>query len=160
MNTTIEKSPEVSEDADTKTPEVIDIEIKEQAPKKDVKNDMPCCEKESNWFSWVSVHFLQHIFKIGSKRTLTQEDLGGFNPRDDPHKLYDRFEENYILQEQFPKEKRSLFGPILKATGVCEWVLAILAAIIQFAFTFIPTLVMQQLVSDLQNPEDGEHLRI
>ncbi len=113
-------------------------------------------------------NFLNSIVKTGYKRALKQKDLGGFNPKDDPELLYNTFDSRYKLQEDLPREKRSLFGPILKATGVWRWyglsllnpylrrVLAIICSLLVYSTAFVPTLVMEALVSDLQsnNPED------
>lgn len=68
-----------------------------------------------------SLSFMSKMVYVGAKRPLTSKDLGQSFPGNDPKMLYDKFNVHYKKQNSKPKEKRSFFGPLCKATGFSNW---------------------------------------
>ncbi|KAK8811416.1 hypothetical protein WA158_003150 [Blastocystis sp. Blastoise] len=134
----------------------IDITIQEE--KKEEKKTGYCYEEQTNCLTWPMVSFLTKMIVKGWKKPLQGEDLGEPSMRDDPSVLFERFEEHYVHESEKPKEKRGIFGSIVKATGFGRWFWSLFGFVITIFLTFVPTLILQQLVSDLEYEGEGVYL--
>ncbi|KAK8803750.1 hypothetical protein WA158_001444 [Blastocystis sp. Blastoise] len=136
----------------------IDIDIHDTTKdEKPVKNEVNY-ESKSNWFTWPMVLFLDKMIYGGMKKSLTAEDLGAPSKTDDPALLYNKFESYYKLEDSKPADKRSLFGSVVKATGIWNWIWPFVAFIIGIIIGFVPTLILKELVTDLEYTGEEEYL--
>ena len=97
-----------------------------------------------------SVSFIDKIFKIGKKRPLVEADLGKSSKAVKPDILYDDFAKEWNKECKKPITKRSFFKAIIRATGKCHWAIAIILNILTCFLTFVPTLILNILVRDLE----------
>ena len=120
-----------------------------------------CYEDHSNFFSWMTycvlnrlslfrVSFINKLFKIGRKRPLVEADLGKSSKAVKPGVLYNDFAKEWNKEREKPVAKRSFFSAIIRATGKCHWAIAIILNILTCFLTFVPTLILNILVRDLQ----------
>lgn len=95
--------------------------------------------------------FINKIFQIGSKRPLEQADLGTSTPNLKSKVLYDLFEREWSKECAKPDiSKRSFFKATIRATGVWRWVLAIFLNIVGVVLSFVPTIILNMLVQDIE----------
>ena len=97
-----------------------------------------------------SVSFINKVFKISKKRALVEADLGKSSDAVKPNNLYHKFMKGWEKELQKPAKKRSLLRAIIGATGKCHWIFAIFLTIVTVILSFIPTLILNILVSDLE----------
>lgn len=120
-----------------------------------------CYEDHSNFFSWMTycvlnrlslfrVSFINKLFKIGRKRPLVEADLGKSSKAVKPGVLYNDFAKEWNKEREKPVAKRSFFSAIIRATGKCHWAIAIILNILTCFLTFVPTLILNILVRDLE----------
>lgn len=103
-----------------------------------------------NWFSLLRVSFINKLFKIGRKRPLVEADLGKSSKAVKPGILYNDFAKEWNKECEKPVAKRSFFSAIIRATGKCHWAIAIILNILTCFLTFVPTLILNILVRDLE----------
>lgn len=94
--------------------------------------------------------FIDEVFKIGKKKPLTIEDLGKNPDYIKPSLLYERFMTIWEKENTDTKGHRSFTSSILRATGLCNWVKIIILNIISALLSFIPSIILKTLVSDLE----------
>ncbi|KAK8793382.1 hypothetical protein WA158_004741 [Blastocystis sp. Blastoise] len=117
-----------------------------------------CFEERSNWFTWPMTFFMSKIIRKGYKRSLNEKDLGQPSHLDKPDILYERFTKYYEKETTKSKEKRSLFIPIFKATGASKWFYSVFFFIITIGLAYIPTLILKELVTDLETTNEDSYL--
>lgn len=94
--------------------------------------------------------FIDEVFKIGKKRPLTMKDLGKNPDYVRPDLLYSRFMSIWEKEKTDAKGHKSFTRSILRATGLCNWVIIIILNTISVILSFIPSLILKILVSDLE----------
>ena len=97
-----------------------------------------------------SVSFIDKVFKISKKRPLVEADLGKSSAAVKPKTLYQKFMVGWNKELEKPADKRSLLKALVGATGKCQWIFAIFLTIVTVVLTFIPTLILNILVRDLE----------
>ncbi|KAK8805917.1 hypothetical protein WA158_002573 [Blastocystis sp. Blastoise] len=121
----------------------------QNTPPPDLKN-LKCFESRSNCFTKPMFGFLSRLVYRNKNLSLTAEDLGGYYPADEPKHLYDKFMFYYEKEMKKSKEKRSLFVAVTKATNLWKWFVVMISSIINILLGFVPTMILQQLVRDLE----------
>ena len=96
------------------------------------------------------VSFINKIFKIAKKRPLVEADLGKSSKSVKPGVLYSIFEKEWEKEYEKPIKNRSFFKAIIRATGKAQWFCAVFLNIVAIVLTFVPTLVLNILVRDLE----------
>lgn len=96
------------------------------------------------------VSFIDEVFKIGKKRPLTLKDLGKNPEYIKPSHLYSKFMSTWEKRNTDAKGHKSFTTSILRATGLCNWAAIIILNAISAILSFIPSLILKILVSDLE----------
>lgn len=96
------------------------------------------------------VSFIDEVFKIGKKRPLTLKDLGKNPEYIKPSHLYSKFMSTWEKRNTDAKGHKSFTTSILRATGIFNWVVIIILNAISAILSFIPSLILKILVSDLE----------
>ena len=109
-------------------------------------DDVLCC----NVIFIGRVSFINKLFKIGRKRPLVEADLGKSSKAVKPGILYNDFAKEWNKECEKPIAKRSFFKAIIRATGKCHWAIAIILNILTCFLTFVPTLILNISVRDLE----------
>ena len=104
-----------------------------------------------------SVGFLSKLITTGGKRSLIKEDLGACSKNQDSKKLYAIYEKQWEREEQLPEDKRSFFRAVFRCTGTWRWVVSNLLNIVTICLSFVPTMVLNRLVSDMEQENSGTH---
>ena len=73
----------------------------------------------------------------------------------EPSKLYNAFEKAWDLETKKEPKKRSLVKAILRSSGLCYWATAILLNFLGILLHFVPTLVLNVFVSDIEKGVEG-----
>ena len=76
------------------------------------------------------------------------EDLGKCSKDLSARYLYDELKK--------PEKKRSFFSAVFRSTGICKWITANVLNIIAICFSFVPTIILELLVSDLESDEPSK----
>ena len=74
-----------------------------------------------------------------------------------PAELYSAFEKEWAKECKKEPKKRSLLSTILRANGLCYWATAIIINLINTAISFIPTMILNLFVTDVEEGIDGIH---
>ena len=74
-----------------------------------------------------------------------------------PAKLYSAFEKEWAKECKKEPKKRSLLSAILRANALCYWAAAVLINLINTAISFIPTMILNLFVKDVEEGIDGIH---
>ena len=74
-----------------------------------------------------------------------------------PGELYSAFEKEWAKECKKEPKKRSLLSAILRANGLYYWAAAILINLINTAISFIPTMILNLFVKDVEEGIDGIH---
>ena len=72
-----------------------------------------------------------------------------------PAKLYSAFEKEWAKECKKEPKKRSLLSAILRANGLCYWMVAIIIYLVGTVISFIPIMILNLFVSDVENGEGG-----
>ena len=104
-----------------------------------------------------SVSFLSRLIRTASKRPLELSDLGVSSTNVQPAELYSAFEKEWAKECTKEPKKRSLLSAILRANGLYYWLAAILINLINTAISFIPTMILNLFVKDVEEGIDGIH---
>lgn len=102
-----------------------------------------------------SVSFLTKLILTGGKRPLTLEDLGIPAQQDRASALYEAYDREWT-EEKRRGSKASIMRTIIRATGSCYFWTAVLLNIVSVLMNFIPTYLLNLLVSDLEQEPSGE----
>ena len=102
-----------------------------------------------------SVSFISKLIRTGGKRSLIPGDMGACSKNQDSKKLYAIYEKQWEREEQLPEEKRSFFRAVFRSTGMWRWIVSNLLNIVAICLSFVPTLVLNRLVSDLEQDNSG-----
>eukprot|EP01033_Poteriospumella_lacustris_P004212 gene4212-3005_t len=103
-------------------------------------------EEKSNWFSFISMTYLDPIFIAGHKRALEMEDLGGIPKNNRADVLHARFTANYEKQRHLPTEKRSLWHALWLTVGYWRLALALILFGCSAALQYGPVMILNLLV--------------
>lgn len=98
-----------------------------------------------------SVSFLSKLIWTGGKRPLMVEDLGKCSTDLSAKYLYDQFEIQWEKELKKPEKKRSFFSAVFRSTGICKWITANVLNIIAICLSFVPTIILELLVKDLES---------
>ena len=111
------------------------------------------------YFSYLicRVSFLCKLIRTANKRPLELSDLGVSSKNVKPAKLYSAFEKEWAKECKKEPKKRWLLSAILRANGLCYWSTAIIINLINTAISFIPTMVLNSFVKDVEMEVDGIH---
>lgn len=102
-----------------------------------------------------SVSFLSKLIKTGGKRPLVQEDLGNISRKMKMSVLYEKLDKEWEKECKKKPEKRSFMSAMIRASGIGRWVLFIILNLVSICLSFVPTIILNLLVSDLENDEPG-----
>ena len=83
------------------------------------------------------VSFLSKLIRTASKRPLELSDLGESSKNVKPAKLYSAFEKEWAKECKKEPKKRSLLSAILRANGLCYWMVAIIIYLVGTVISFI-----------------------
>ena len=97
-----------------------------------------------------SVSFLSKLIMTAGKRPLTLDDLGIPSQKDRASALYQSYEREWEKEKGKRGRKASIMKTIIRATGSCYFWTAILMNIVSVLMNFIPTYLLNLLVSDLE----------
>ena len=106
---------------------------------------------------YYSVSFLSKLIRTASKRPLELSDLGVSSKNVKPAELYSAFEKEWAKECKKEPKKRSLLSAILRANALYYWAAAILINLINTAISFIPTMILNLFVKDVEEGIDGIH---
>ena len=84
------------------------------------------------------------------------DDLGICSKDLSARYLYDEFEKQWEKELKQPEKKRSFFSAVFRSTGICKWITANVLNIIAICFSFVPTIILELLVSDLESDEPSK----
>ena len=102
-----------------------------------------------------SVSFLSKLIHTGGKRSLNAADMGAVSKNQDSKKLYAIYEKQWEREEQLPEEKRSFFRAVFRCTGTWRWVVSNLLNVVTICLSFVPTMVLNRLVADMEQEDSG-----
>ena len=104
-----------------------------------------------------SVSFLTKLILTGGKRPLTLEDLGIPAQQDRASVLYEAYDREWTEEKKRRGNKASIMRTIIRATGSCYffWT-AVLLNVVSVLMNFIPTYLLNLLVSDLEQESSGK----
>jgi ATP-binding cassette subfamily C (CFTR/MRP) protein 1 len=114
----------------------------------------PSLEDTSSWSSFILMAHLSDLFSLGSKQDLSLEDLGGVSVEDRSDILYAEFCRHFEVERKKPKNKRSLWSVLLKATGLVKLNFAFFLFGVSAAVQFGPVLILTHLVKYFAGIED------
>lgn len=97
-----------------------------------------------------SVSFLTKLITAAGKRPLSLVDLGIPSQKDKAASLYDSYGREWEKEKATKKRKPSIMRTIIRATGSCYFWTAVLLNIVSVIMNFIPTYLLNLLVSDLE----------
>ena len=127
-----------------------------QGPRAEVKalNETPALEDSCGVFGFVFMSYLYKLFSVGSKRTLTDTDLGGISDADRSDFLYEKFSVLYS-NEAATKSliQRSLWRILWRTVGYWKLYLSLALFIVSAALQFGPVMILTRLVRYLQKAE-------
>jgi hypothetical protein len=115
----------------------------------------------SNWLSYVTMWYLNNLLWMGSRRPLMPEDLGHVLPGDSCEQLTRDFQRHWAAEvaraaaanAAAPTRKKkaapSMNVALAKTLGPA-WAFAILCYFVSAGLTFLPPLILQQLVGYLE----------
>lgn len=84
------------------------------------------------------------------KRPLALDDLGIPSQKDRASALYQSYEREWEKEKEKRGRKASIMKTIIRATGSCYFWTAVLLNVVSVLMNFIPTYLLNLLVSDLE----------
>ena len=81
--------------------------------------------------------------------------MGACSKNQDSKRLYAIFEKQWEREEQLPEEKRSFFRAVFRCTGTWRWVVSNLLNILTIFLAFVPTVILNLLVADMEQENSG-----
>lgn len=81
--------------------------------------------------------------------------MGACSKNQDAKQLYAIYEKQWEREEKFPEEKRSFFRAVFRCTGTWRWVVSNLLNIITICLSFVPTIILNRLVADMEQENSG-----
>ena len=102
-----------------------------------------------------SVSFLTQLILTGGKRPLVLEDLGVPAQQDRASVLYQAYDREWTEEKKRRGSKASIMRTIIRATGSCYFWTAVLLNIVSVLMNFVPTYLLNLLVSDLEQETSG-----
>ena len=100
----------------------------------------------------IRVSFLSKLIRTASNRPLEVDDLGVSSKTMRPSLLYNAFEKEWEKECVKEPKKRSLLNVILRSNGLCYWSVAMMLNIVAIFLNFIPTIILNLFV---KNVEEG-----
>lgn len=117
-------------------------------------NETPALEDSCGWFGFIFMSYLDKLFSVGSKRTLTDTDLGGICEADRSDLLYEKFSVLYSNEATTKSlAQRSLWKILWRTVGYWKLYLSLFLFIISAALQFGPVMILTRLVRYLQKVE-------
>ena len=95
---------------------------------------------------------------MGGKRPLTVEDLGTIGHDYKAATLYEHYSVEWEKEQQRAKakgKKPSFIMAMVRATGLCYWITGILLILVSCCLSFVPSIILNLLVSDFESDEPG-----
>ena len=105
----------------------------------------------------ISVSFLKPVLKIGKQKTVEYADLGKPNAYLNPTELNDKFEVEWKKEKEKDPQKQSLLNACIRSTKPSLWIWSIVFYVTELVINFFPSIVLKQLLLDLENNTMGFH---
>ena len=115
---------------------------------------------DPSFFVTNSVSFLSKLIRTGGKRPLTVEDLGAVGKDDKASTLYDAYSKEWAKEQEKKKQGKnpSFIKAMVRATGLCYWVTGVILILVGCLLGFVPTILLNLLVSDFESDEPSAFL--
>ena len=81
--------------------------------------------------------------------------MGACSKTLDSKYLYSIYEKQWEREEQRPEGKRSFFRAVFRSTGTWRWVVSNLLNILTIFLAFVPTVILNLLVADMEQENSG-----
>ena len=81
--------------------------------------------------------------------------MGACSKNQDAKKLYAIYEKQWEREEKLPEGKRSFFRAVFRCTGMWRWIVANLLNILTIFLAFVPTVILNLLVADMEQENSG-----
>lgn len=101
----------------------------------------------------IRLSFMSKLIKTGKQRPLIEEDLGHVSSNMKMDYLYGKLEYEWKKECQKDVSKRSFVKSMIRATGIGNWVLAIFLNVVSIIISIVPTIILNLMVSDLEQDE-------
>ena len=101
----------------------------------------------------IRLSFMSKLIKTGKQRPLVEEDLGHVSSNMKMDYLYGKLEYEWKKECQKDVSKRSFVKSMIRATGIGNWVLAIFLNVVSIIISIVPTIILNLMVSDLEQDE-------
>ena len=101
---------------------------------------------------------MSKLIKTGKQRPLIEQDLGHVSSNMKMDYLYSKLEYEWKKECQKDVSKRSFVKSMIRATGIGNWVLAIFLNVIAVIISIVPTVILNLMVSDLEQDEPSNSL--
>ena len=104
-----------------------------------------------------SVIFLSKLIRTGGKRPLTVDDLGAAGKDYKSSELYKKYSIEWEKEQKKKAKgkKPSFIMAMVRATGLCYWITGILLILVSCCLSFVPSIILNLLVSDFESDEPG-----
>lgn len=102
--------------------------------------------------------FMSKLIKTGKQRPLVEEDLGHISSKMKMSSLYNKLDKEWKKECQKDVSKRSFVKSMICATGIGNWVLAIFLNVVAVIISIVPTVILNLLISDLEQDEPSNSL--
>ena len=131
---------------DAPTPPVMEIPIP-----LDANGNPMSYEDASTALEYWTMSFMNPIFHKGfTEEGLSMKDLGKVSEGDKSNNLYNRFWEQWLIEIQKPKKKRSLWLTLWRTAGYCRVLYGLGLYAIFSALGFIPVLVLNKMLKHFE----------
>ena len=113
-----------------------------------------------SFFVICSVSFLSKLIRTGGKRPLTVEDLGAVGKDYKASTLYDAYSREWAKEQEKKQNGKnpSFIKAMVRATGLCYWVTGVILILLGCLLGFVPTILLNLLVSDFESDEPSPSL--
>jgi ABC-type multidrug transport system fused ATPase/permease subunit len=101
--------------------------------------------ESSNPIHNIFLGYLNPLLDLGYKRSLTQEDIGLLDDEARTEVVHAKFMSYWNADSNIPKEKRSLFVPILNVMGYKRQLFGLLLSLVAAGAAFGPPLILKAL---------------
>ena len=101
----------------------------------------------------IRLSFMSKLIKTGKQHPLIEEDLGHVSSNMKMDYLYSKLEYEWKKECQKDVSKRSFVKSMIRATGIGNWVLAIFLNVVSIIISIVPTIILNLMVSDLEQDE-------
>jgi ATP-binding cassette, subfamily C (CFTR/MRP), member 1 len=132
-------------------------------------------EDQANWFSWITLSYLNPLLKQGSSQVLQPDDIGVPSQQDIAHEAYMKVQACWEQQRRKteaanayqhalamrrgkpppPDKEPSLAFPLFQAFGLPKMVFAMSLYLVSSLLSFVPVLILADLVRYFQS--EGTH---